>query len=517
MAQGALRRAVAVPRRRAARADDRRAWRQARSCGDIHPRPGHRCRTDSAGACPRRLLADRPACRRRACARHLHRGAGFPLRRFFDDRSRRKVEPTKKLFPASLKQEAREQLFSLRIAGKTRRGCHAAHQPCSSSSSGQTLQAGEFPRIRRQDDRLPVKSDVDVILDADSADLRNVNAWLDGEEQARLHERLVLSMHGRLLMHVDPHAMAGAMRKVEAVSVPFDHAARSPVHLCERPSRLHGGQGAAVGLEHRIVDAMLRVRTFSDQERAGNIGAVSILVDAHVDQKQVVLLQLVTAGPAMRQSGSDASENARLERRLVAPENAQPVLDLGIELQLGHSGSGFGYRLRKHLLREGDGFLDELDLSFRLDETKPHDERLRIAEGGLAVQPRQLQVTGVPQMRALYPDDRRLRPSLLLQQSVGIVRIADPYQPAQLGRPAGALLVEGRHQKRITVLAGLDDERHETLMRIAIKAGQVKYAGRRGQNGQIHSGRIQRLFHFEPAMLVGQRIHRSLPPVLFCG
>src|SRR5690606_28459285 len=67
----------------------------------------------------------------------------------------------------------------------------------------------------------PVFRDQDVVLDADAAETGDVDARFHGDDHARHEKDVPAHRESRLLVDVQPDAVAGAMAEAVAVAVPF--------------------------------------------------------------------------------------------------------------------------------------------------------------------------------------------------------------------------------------------------------------------------------------------------------
>src|SRR5262245_5916609 len=147
----------------------------------------------------------------------------------------------------------------------------------------------ELLRERGQHFRLAVPDDHEI-LDPDPAQPRVVDAGLDGDDAADREDVVALRPHRRLLVHLDPQAVAEPVAEELAVAGVVDHLPRDRVDVAPRPSgpcRLEPGELAR---EADVVGAHELVRERPGRERPRAVRVVAAELRGGVDDDRLALL-----------------------------------------------------------------------------------------------------------------------------------------------------------------------------------------------------------------------------------
>ena len=190
-------------------------------------------------------------------------------------------------------------------------------------------------------------------------------------------------------MHLEPDAVTNRMSESVAQRRGLQRLSRRPVHIRGRPLRPDCGQGGFLSLEHPRVNLSLQGTGRPQDDRARNIGAISVDGGAEVEQKQVALPEASLRGARMRKSRSLPTRDDRLERLSCRALERQAVVELGRQLELRHALLDHGQRLLQRPFgglnslvdgRELRSVLDSSQPLHRLREIVPHDARATLTE-----------------------------------------------------------------------------------------------------------------------------------------
>ena len=127
-----------------------------------------------------------------------------------------------------------------------------------------------------------VLGDKHIIFDPDADAGRIIKARLDGENHARLQNFVVAAHDVGVLMHVKAEPVAGLgahefgkWRCLQDVLYRIVELVRGD----PRPRRVTAG---AVGLPHRFIKRPGAIRTMLDEDRAGDVGQVTVMDRAEI-------------------------------------------------------------------------------------------------------------------------------------------------------------------------------------------------------------------------------------------
>ena len=143
---------------------------------------------------------------------------------------------------------------------------------------------------------------------------------------------VVLLADERVLVDVQPDAVAGAMAEPVAVPGVDDHLAARRVDLAGQRPRLDGGEAGGLGGDHRVVGALVLVARLADRHGAPEVGAVSVDDGAEVEGHPVTPLhpraRFAVGGVARAVDGPIAHTAVSKDAaRAVAVEQAVELFD----------------------------------------------------------------------------------------------------------------------------------------------------------------------------------------------
>ena len=183
-------------------------------------------------------------------------------------------------------------------------------------------------------------------------------------------------------MDVEADAVTEAVAEVFAVAGLGDDGGGDRVGLGAGHAGLDAFLGHGLGGEDGVVDALEPVVGLAEEEGAGEVGAVAVDDDAHVDDDAGALAKRDVARVGVGGGAPVAAGDDRAEGEVVGAVLHHVALDLPGELAFGHAGLDAGDGVRHALVAEADGAGEGVELAGVLDDAERLDGAGRGDEAG---------------------------------------------------------------------------------------------------------------------------------------
>src|SRR6476646_5943322 len=224
----------------------------------------------------------------------------------------------------------------------------------------------KFSRCSREEARPVGPHDQDVLY-PDTTPVRQVDTWLDGDQNPACEFTRSAVPDGRRLVHLEPDAVPQSVLEVVAVPGVPDQVAGGRVHVPDVGARPGGVQTGSLRGRDQLVDLPLPAGRLAQCDGTGHVGVVAAVQRAEVHRDQVAAAQWPVGRRVVRDRAVRAAGHDGVEGGPLGAQRDHPGVQRRRQPAFGHT----GYDQREHV---GDGLAgdpaggpEQLDLGRILD------------------------------------------------------------------------------------------------------------------------------------------------------
>src|SRR3954471_9719785 len=217
-------------------------------------------------------------------------------------------------------------------------------------------------------------SEVDIVLDANPAPARTVNARLDGYDGTRPQDCLDGFRETRRFVDFQPEAVTETVTERLAVAALLYVAPSQSVGFLPLHPRAYRLGGDGIGVTHYVVNIALFRGRAAHHHRAGDIRAIAFVLGTKIEEQQISRLDLARRRPRVGQLRPGPRCDYGGERKILAAFITQCVLEDSGDAQLCHARPDHLQCLRQRSRSYPAGVADErhfigiLGLAERFDQ-----------------------------------------------------------------------------------------------------------------------------------------------------
>jgi hypothetical protein len=182
-----------------------------------------------------------------------------------------------------------------------------------------------------------IRAEIYVILDPNAAPLRTIDARFNGDDRIGREFRGSSTCQPRSLVHFEADAMAERMPEIAAEAGGRYIIACNGIGIGTDHSRMYSPGRTLVRNADYVVHRAHVVTRMTDDDRSRDVGAITAVLGAKVEQKKIVALDDTSTCASMWQRRSRTRGDYGLERMRLAALIAQCLLENPGNLQLRDS------------------------------------------------------------------------------------------------------------------------------------------------------------------------------------
>src|ERR1700682_6848626 len=131
---------------------------------------------------------------------------------------------------------------------------------------------------------------MNVVLDSNPSPTRTVNSRLYRHNRSFAEQRLDGLRQTRGFVHLESQPVTEAVPKRVAIATVLNVATSETVGILSPHACTYGFRGCSVVVPHDIVDGALLVRCLADHDCAGDVGTVTVVLRAEIEEQEVSAL-----------------------------------------------------------------------------------------------------------------------------------------------------------------------------------------------------------------------------------
>src|SRR5712664_671880 len=131
----------------------------------------------------------------------------------------------------------------------------------------------------------PARGEMNVVLNTDSSPTRTVNSRLYRHNRTFTQRRLDGLRQPGSFVHLKSESVTEAVPKCVAITTVLNVATSETVGILALHTCTYGFGSDSVGVLHDLVDCALFVRCLPEHDRARDVGAVTFVLSAEIQQQ----------------------------------------------------------------------------------------------------------------------------------------------------------------------------------------------------------------------------------------